>query len=95
VFQAAQHTDGTQGILFQLAVRDCDAVADTGTAHLFTGQNRFEHHLRRQAQLFCGQFTDDFQRTFFALAVNRTAGTFLVKDIAQLKSGIVVHHNFT
>ena len=76
-------------------MRDRNAIADAGTAHFFTGQNGFKHDLRRQTQLFCGQLTDDFQRTFFALAVNATAGTILVKDIAQLKSGIVVYHNFT
>ena len=35
-FKLHKHTDGTQGILFQLAVRDCDAVADTGTCLLYT-----------------------------------------------------------
>ena len=76
-------------------MRNGNTIANPGTAHFFAGEDRFEHHLRRQAKLFRRQLADDFQRTFFTLTVHSTAGTFLVKDIAQLKSGIVVHHNFT
>ena len=83
-FQLDKHAHGPQRILFEFAVGNCNAVANPGTAHFLTRQDRFEDHLWWQAQLLCSQFTDNFQGTFFALAVNLATGTFLVKDIAQL-----------
>ena len=47
-FQLDKNADSTQRILFQFSVGNGDTIADPGTAHFFAGEDRFEHHLRRQ-----------------------------------------------
>lgn len=47
---------------------------DPGAAHTLTGQMASVGITRRQIQLFGRQLADDFQRTFFAGAMNAAFG---------------------